>query len=225
MDKKIKNRRTVPSFICILSAMLLTGCGAKEGSKEQINIYVTPFYDSTPLQISVGEYSSRLMSDSPRKMLKLADELKEKIDKVDATTLYVLSIRLYNLGEKDESVYWFYIAQFRAKVLMRMVPSLDPTGWPATFGAFRSLAGTWINGYAFGDPDKMFSTLEQVINDVKNMAYIGNVYAGSGLEPESRQQEIVEEEIEGVRSLIKYLTDNKEDILHQRKENGIEGKY
>ena len=223
--KKTKNRRISPNYVCIILAMLLTGCNFKDGSKEQINIYVTPFYDSTPLQINVGEYSKRLKSNSSAKMLKLADELKEKIDEVDALTLYVLSIRLYNLGKKDESFYWFYTAQFRARVMLSMARGLDPTGAPAAFDAFQTLAGRWINGYAFGDPDKALSILEHVIEDVKHMGYIKNVYPMYDFKPESEQPEVVEEQINGLKNLIKYMSENKEDILQQRKENGIEGKY
>ena len=223
--RKTKNRKNLPVYTCLFLIVLLAGCNAKEGSKEQINIYVSPFYDSTPLQINVGEYSNRLKSDSPVKMLRLADELKEKIDEVNALTLYVLSIRLYNLGEKDESVYWFYTAQFRARVMLDMAVGLDPTGAPAALGAFQDLTGRWINGYAFGDPDKAFSILEQVIKDVQHMKYIKKAYPGYDFRPESEQAEVVSEQIKGLRKMIEYMSENKEDILRQRKENGIEGKY
>ncbi|MDR2920340.1 MAG: hypothetical protein LBV72_13380 [Tannerella sp.] len=218
--------KRLSGYLCLLSAVFLTACGDKsKESKEQINIYVTPFYDSTPLQINIGKYSDELKSDSPRKMLELADEIKECIDEVNAITLYVLAIRLYNLGEKDASVYWFYNAQFRGRILLNMAKGLSPTGAPAALDAFQSLSGTWINGYAFGDPDKTLSILEQVIKDVRHMGYIQNAYPGYTFRPESEQQEIVDEQIEGLRKFMKYMDENREEILRQRIENGIKGKY
>lgn len=209
--------------LCLSLAGLLTACGG--GGNNKIDIYVTPLYNSTPLQISVGKYSEKLMSESPRKMLQLADEIKSNIDEVDAVTLYVLSIRLYNLGKKDEAVYWFYTAQFRARILFSMAIGLSPSGAPAALGSFRELAGKWINGYAFGYPDKLIATLEQVIADVKDMQYIAKAYSSYNFKPESAQQAIVDEQIKGLREMIQYIADNKDDILRQRKENGVEGKY
>ena len=203
---------------------LFAACSSKS-SKEKIDIYVTPFYNSTPLQINIGKYSERLMSESPKQMLKLADEIKGCIDEVDAATLYVLAIRLYNLGKKDDAVYWFYNAQFRKRIFLHMAIGLSPSGAPAALDAFQKLSGQWINGYAFGHPDKLIAVLEQIIIDVQHMRYIEKAYPDYDFKPESEQVKEVGLQIEGLREMIKYIDENRDEIKQKRKENGVEGKY
>lgn len=208
----------LPLFLSVL----LGGCS----KRQKIDIYVTPFYNSSPLQINIGEYSRQLKTNSPRKMLRLAEEIRQRVDEVNAMTLFVLAIRLYDVGEKDAAVYWFYNAQFRKRVFLEMAIGLDPTGAPAALGAFQELSGRWINGYAFGNPDKLVATLNKVCGDVEHMGYVANAYPGYDFRPASEQQAIVDAQLKGLReSLINHIIENKEDILRQRKENGIEGKY
>jgi hypothetical protein len=210
--------------ICLLVLGILMACGGSNDG-QRIAIYVEPLYNSNPLRINVGAYSARLKANSPGAMLKLAAEIKKDVDRVDAGTLYVLAIRLYDLGEKDEAVYWYYNAQFRKNIFIQMATGLDPTGAPAALQAFNDLSGKWINGYAAGDPDKVVATLEQIVEEVKNMGYIAKAYPDFTFKPESKQQAFVDDQIASYREAITYYAENKEEILRIRKESGMEGKY
>jgi len=222
---KHKNKQNkFKKYLYLLILGMLTACGGSN-DRQRIDIYVEPLYNSNPLRINVGKYSTRLKSGSSGKMLRLSAEIKNCVDSVDAATLFVLAIRLYDLGEKDEAAYWFYNAQFRKNIFIQMATDLDPTGAPAALQAFKNLSGKWINGYAFGDPDKLAATLEQIIKEVKNMGYIAKAYPDFTFKPESEQQAFVDDQIESYREAIKYYTENKEEILRIRKENGMEGKY
>ena len=215
-------------WLSLLFFLLFTACNGNNAGGEKIDIYVSPLYDSTPLEINIGRYSERLKTNNPKKMLALADEIKANIDEVDCVTLYVLAIRLYNLGKKDEAVYWYHTAQFRKNIFLKMARNLSPSGAPAAIAAFNTLSGKWINGYAGGDVDKWVATLEKILAESKNMGYIAKAYQYENYSfwDESEQQAIVDENIAAVREHgINYLLKNKEEIRRQRKENGIEGKY
>ena len=79
------------------------GCNSGSNSNQTIEIYVTPYYNSQPLTINVGEYSQQLKTSDPKQLLKLADEIRTKVDEVNIEALYVLAIRLYDL-QKSGSV-------------------------------------------------------------------------------------------------------------------------
>ncbi len=216
--------KSLAKYFLLLLSGLLSACTGSGSQK--IGIYVAPFYNSDPLSIAVGPYSERLATDSPRKLLALADEIKENIDQTNAVVLYVLAIRLYDLGQKDQAAYWYYNAQFRRRIFLRMEQGADPTGMPATLEAFNDLSGRWINGYAWGDPDKLASMIEGLLDDCATMGYIGQAYPGYDFRPADEQQEVVDTLIAEWREEgVKYLREHKEDILRQRRENGVEGKY
>ena len=76
--------------------------------------------------------------------------------------MYVAAIRLYDLGHKDEAVYWFYTAQYRARVFTSILDkeNVGTIGSEAfelkqAYASFNQLAGEYINGYAFGELPKL----------------------------------------------------------------------
>src|SRR5215216_4687735 len=129
-------------------------------SAPPIPILVPLFYSSDGLQISVGNYSQQLGTSDLQELTALAQEMAGKKDTLTPEQMFVLAIRLYDLGEKDNSVYWFYEAQFRAKLFLK---TLDIThrgsigelssGLLGSYEAFTKLAGDYINGYAGCDVD------------------------------------------------------------------------
>lgn len=203
---------------------LLTSCGMRN---EPMPIYVEPFYNSSPFKIAVGEYSAKLKTNSRSSLLSLADEIRDRIDEVNIETLFVLAVRLYDLGLKDEASYWYYTAQLRKNIFICME---DRATYRSNMGdylqAFKQLSGQWINGYAYGNLDKLIAILEQVVADNQNMAYIRNAYPNSyAFKTEEKQKECMQNQLDAIFEHIKYIRENKEEILRTRKENGMEGKY
>ena len=97
----------------------------------------------------------------------------------------------------------------------------------AAADSFKDLAGRWINGYAGGDPERQAALVNRIIEENRNMGYIAQAYDQNAFSfrPESEQRGYVDEQIVAMQEFSRYLLENKEDILRQRKENGIEGKY
>ena len=188
-------------------------------------IYVEPFYNSNPFKIAVGEYSAKLGVNSKSRLLSLSKEIKERVDEVNVETLFVLAIRLYDFGLKDEASYWYYTAQLRKNIFICMDAS-HRSSMGEYLQAFKDLSGRWINGYSYGDTDKRIVILEQVIEDNQNMGYIRKAYPNSyTFEPEEEQESCMQEQLEAIQENIKYIRENKEEIARLRKENGVEGKY
>ena len=125
----------------------------------QIGIYVTPFYEAarTPggrPQVSVGKQYNDLLSSNRREdILAARDLIVARPGVVTPMTMMVLAIRLYDVGLRDEAVFWFYIAKERY-IVMSEVLNVKTQALAQADDAVRSfatLAGPVLNGYAFCD--------------------------------------------------------------------------
>ena len=144
----------------------------------------------------------------------------------------MVSMRLYDVGAKDKSVKWFYIAQLHHRVLFSITKEEDYSqfGSPAfelyhANNSFMKLAGVYINGYAFGQPDKLVDTLEAVIKDYSTVPKFSHSYPDLKLNFGDNANGARTEVLASLAGMVQYVKENKEYILEQRKENGIEGKY
>lgn len=122
-----------------------------------IPVRVAPCYDSTGPLIDVGPYSEELAEADADSIGELTARMKEQWPTLSIELMNVISIRHYDLGLKDDAVYWFYCAQYRAS-LFRSLLSPDSLRQPGTGAServeahktFQQSAGEYINGYAFG---------------------------------------------------------------------------
>lgn len=209
-----------------------TGEKGKPVAREPMPIYITPYYDSNGLKISVGEFSNKLKDADNKSIGKLSADLKKEKNKLRAEVMYVTAIRLYDLGLKDEAVYWFYTAKYRATVFANIldkdkIGSIGSEAFElrAAYGAFNQLAGTYINGYAFGELDKLEKTLTKVIEEGKSLPKYGEVYPKVKFVSEDTWANTNKEVSKGLSGLIDFIKNNADSIKEQRKKNGIEGKY
>ncbi|MDH4473258.1 MAG: hypothetical protein QE487_11675 [Fluviicola sp.] len=194
-------------------------------------LVITPCYNYDPLQIETEDYSAELKSLSLDNYDSLATLFSAKLDSVSITSLFIFSVRLYDLGKKDEAVYWFHSAKIRAGVFIK---SLDPekTGGIGSlafelkqqFIAFSQLAGEYINGYAGGELDKWVETLQKVKLNIDNLNAFSQ-YPSIVFLDEEGFKAAKQNRIEDCEKLIEYIKKNKKEIKKTRKENGIEGKY
>ena len=140
----------------ILAVLLSSGVLAAEPVR-RIGIYVEPFYRSAQTpdgrpQVAVGKQYNDLLASSRREdILAARDLIVAKPELVTPMTLMVLAIRLYDVGLRDDAVFWFYAAKIRyivmSEVLSVNTPQLAQAG--EAVGSFATLAGPVINGYAF----------------------------------------------------------------------------
>ena len=125
----------------------------------QIGIYVQPFYEAARApgerpRVAVGSQYNDLLASSRREdILAARDLILAKPALVTPMTMMVLSIRLYDVGLRDDAVFWFYVAKDRYIVLSEVLNVKTPQLAQADDAVrnFATLAGPVINGYAFCD--------------------------------------------------------------------------
>jgi hypothetical protein len=197
-----------------------------------IDAYVTPYYASKGPAIHVGRFSSGLASSNAKQVLATIGSMKKQWQRLSFPELYVGAIRLYDLGYRNEAVYWFYTAQYRARqVSVLLDPSkIGSVGDPgfelqAAGQAFMQTAGTWINGYAFGNPNRLIATVRRVQREGRQIGDLHAIYPNVALIPPSRWPAANRNLADGMDALVTYLQQQKDLIAKQRAANGTAAKF
>lgn len=205
---------------------------SQELDNGHIPFYAVPYYSYKPLKVNVGKYNDQLETNDTTQLLNLSNQIKTNINNVNIETLFVLSIRLYDLGKKDEAFYWFQTAKTRARVFIDM---LDPKkvgsiGSEAfelkqLFSTFSQLVGGYINGYGFNDIEKGANVLEVIKSEIKLIQSYKEVYKKIKFLPEANLEEVKQKTEKKLEESIIYFRANKDDLKKQRIEAGIQDKY
>jgi hypothetical protein len=164
--------------------------------------------------------------------MNLAVKIKADINNTDIESLFFLSIRLYDLGKKDDAFYWFHTAKARAIVFIDM---LDPNKIGSIgdkpfelkqfFISTSQIVGEYLNGYGFNDIDKGIAVIENVKSEIKNIQSYKGVYEDIHF---VNDEKLLTEKTEGeerLSKLIEYMKSHKDEIKKQRIESGIQDKY
>ena len=140
-------------------ALVVTSAANAAEPVRRVDIYVAPYYaaaataDGAP-EVHVGASFSGLLAATGRDdIIAARDKLAAAPSLVTPMTMMVLAIRLYDMGLRDDAVFWFYAAKDRAITLIDVI-DIDAAGFGGVqdaVGAFVTLAGPVINGYAFCD--------------------------------------------------------------------------
>ena len=116
--------------------------------------------------------------------------MKKSWDTLNFADTYVAAIRLYDLGFRKESIYWFYSAQYRGRLFASLIDrdkmgSMGDPGFELfqAQNAFQQLVGPYINGYAFGDIDQLVPIIERVQRR-ENRARFNKDLSSRGLQAE-----------------------------------------
>lgn len=212
----------------IAALLLWASCG----SRAPAPITVEPFYNHDGCKIAVGTFSDGLASKDKDAFLKTVAAMKEEWSELTPEAMYVAAIRLYDFGLKDESVYWFYSAQYRGQLIRGL---LDPQrfkeiGNPATaliqaHEAFLKQAGKYINGYAFGDIEKLLKTVAQVQAEGTRLPMVKLLYPNISFIEESRWQKVNHELSTGFTEFMDSVRLNADQIRANRQATGTDGKF
>lgn len=151
-------------FLLLVNSLFAAQAGAAEAQRT-IDIYVTPYYVSAETaggspDISVASaYDALLTEGSAASLKKVAEHLKAHHSAITPMTMMVLAIRFYDAGLRDESVFWFYVATYRFWTATRVLDFSSPALREVAYAmhAFYTLAGPYINGYAFCDVDRLIA--------------------------------------------------------------------
>ena len=198
----------------------------------RIDIYITPYYDSKGPAIAVGSFSKGLSANGEPEFVATISQMKQSWNNLRFPEVYVAAIRLYNLGFRNESIYWFYSAQYRGRLLAILVDQekLGSMGDLAfelvhAANAFQQLVGPYINGYAFGDVDHLIHVVDRVQSENRSVPDLEKIYPGVAFKPRSEWDAGNTGLNEGLTKFLAMLKDQKATLKKTRIENGTEAKF
>src|ERR1043166_5745411 len=158
----------------LIPLVVFIGCVGLAGGQTisdpaHIEVYITPYYHSKGPVIHVGPFSSGLATKNQSEFVATIAKMKKSWDTLNFAETYIAAIRLYDLGFRKESIYWFYSAQYRGRLFASLIDrdKMGNMGDPGfelyqAQNAFQQLIGPYINGYAFGDIDQLVPIIERV---------------------------------------------------------------
>ena len=148
-------------FIARIAAafVLLAGQALAASPVREIGLTVEPYYAASreaggKPRVAVGkQYNDQLGSSRREDILAVRDRIVAAPKLVTPMTLMVLAVRLYDVGLRDDAVFWFYAAKDRTIVMAEVLDVHHPglVQVDEAVRNFATLAGPVINGYAFCD--------------------------------------------------------------------------
>ena len=222
------------NLITFLVVIGCTGLGAGQTITDpaHIEVYVTPYYNSKGPAIDVGPFSSGLAAKNESEFVATIAKMKKSWDTLNFPETYIAAIRLYDLGFRKESIYWFYSAQYRGRLFASLIDrgkmgSMGDPGFELfqAQNAFQQLVGPYINGYAFGDIDQLIPIIERVQKEGKTVLDFTKIYPRVAFKPKSEWDAGNKGLNEGLTKLLVTLKNEKASIKQQRMERGMEAKF
>ena len=220
------------TLLLAISACCPTAWAQTIKDPAHVDIKVTPFYDSVGPKIEVGAFSPGLASKDEKEFDATIQKMKQSWNKLGFPEMYVAAIRLYDLGYRKESVYWFYSAQYRGRLYGTLLDqakmgSIGNAGFELlqAQNAFFQLTGPYINGYAFGDLDQLTGIVQRVQKEGRTLPDLKAAYPGVKFKNESGWKTENGQLNDGMTEMLKSLKDERTSIKKQRAEQGLDAKF
>ena len=182
------------AFVAALLALPTVALAAEP--VRAVPIYVEPYYrsaatpDGTP-RVAVGSQFNALLASNKREdILAARDLIEAKPNLITPMTLMVLAIRFYDVGLRDDAVFWFYVAKDRYIVMSEVldVNARQLAEADAAVRSFATLAGPVINGYAFCDLGKQQELHAKAVAWVESHPYEVMFMASAPARPGDRAE-------------------------------------
>ena len=223
-------KRNVIVILIVICAGLVAGQTITDPA--HIEVYITPYYNSKGPAVDVGPFSNGLAAKSESEFLAAIAKMKASWETLNFPEVYVAAIRLYDLGFRKDSIYWFYSAQYRGRLFATLIDqnkmgSIGNAGFELfqAQNAFQQLVGPYINGYAFGDIDQLIPIIERVQREGKVVPDLTKIYPRVTFRPKPEWDAGNKGLNEGLTKLLITLKNEKASIKQQRVERGMEAKF
>src|SRR5206468_4613116 len=185
--------------------------------------YVTPYYNCKGPVIDVGPFSRGLSAKDESESVATIAKMKTSWGTLNFAETYVAAIRLYDLGFRKESIYWFYSAQYRGRLFATLIDqekmgSIGDPGFELfqAQNAFQQLVGQYINGYAFGDIDQLIPIVERVQKEGQTVPDLTKIYPRVTFKPKPEWDAGNKGLNNGLTKLLTTLKNEKASIKQQR---------
>jgi hypothetical protein len=216
----------------LLTGQVLAPPRAFASDPGQIEMYVTPWYNSSGPVIKVGQYSPGLASRNPAAFVATIRRMKNHWSSLNFLELYVAAIQLYDRGFRNEATYWFYSAQYQGRLFAMLVDrnklgGIGDKSFELYHGqeAFFTLAGPTINGFAFGNIGLLSTIVGRVQNENRTVPNMRHIYPGVAFVNDSRWPSVNAELNAGLGKLAAQLNDERTQIEQERRQNGTQARF
>src|SRR5436190_14700394 len=221
----------------VIAVLVFIGCVALAAGQNitdpaHIEVYVTPYYNSKGPVIDVGPFTKGLAAKNESEFVATIAKMKTSWDTLNFAETYVAAIRLYDLGFRNESIYWFYSAQYRGRLFATLIDqekmgSIGSSGFELfqAQNAFQQLVGPYINGYAFSDIDQLIPIIEKVQREGRAVPDLTKIYPRVTFKPKSEWDAGNKGLNEEMTKLLMSLKNEKASIKQQRIQHGMEAKF
>ena len=147
--------------LALALALLLAAAPALAAYQvRSVAVKVAPFYEASeyrnkpPRVLTSSGFDRQLSSLGAEDIVAVRDAIRAEPAFVSPITMMVLAIRLYDVGMRDESVFWFHAARDRMATASAVVDESykEIVRIGAATRAFSLRAGPTIHGYSLCDP-------------------------------------------------------------------------
>jgi hypothetical protein len=217
----------------VLSVLVALGAVAPlplASQASRIDISAPPFYNSEGPQVNVGRFSQELASADRESILQIVGAMEQELASLPVMTMYVAAVRLYDLGHRDEGVWWFYRAQYRDRLFRALVDDMGGMGGEEfllvnAHGYFQASAGEHLNGYAGCDPDKWGAVLERLRAESSSIPDFAGIYPSVGFIPAKEWPSENATVAAGLGQFAEYMKANLSELRTLRAESNADAKF
>ena len=155
-----------------------------------------------PLEDRIKSCDPKVATAAAREVLANPEQLHEPL------MLFSPAVVLYQHGDREDGVFWFYAAQLRTRYQL-----VFEGGDRGQLMAVMMMAAAGINNYAFQDVARFNRTLDRVLEWDRKTP---NPYREREQTPEEREK--VKEVYDGIDAMRKKLAAEKDEIQRQARE-------
>lgn len=208
--------------------------------QRQIMVNVQPYYQSAsaingaPTITNIEEPLLGLLSSTKAKdILKARSYIQKNARAVDSVPMMILAIRLYDIGRRDDAVYWFYVAKYRQQIMDAVLDSgavPELASQSNAINSFNDMAGAYINGYAFCNVRKQQKAIRRAVNWVSGHPS-QKLFNNELKAKNDNRKALVKNALAEIRNSIKneasYFAnrENLNSFKEQRKQNQMDEKF
>ncbi|WP_044470432.1 hypothetical protein [Mannheimia massilioguelmaensis] len=196
-----------------------------------VDIY-SPFYSA---QGGKADYvkvyqkiNALLLTNKKSDYEKASQIVRQEPAMITPMTMSVLAARAYDMGLRDEAVFWYFVARFRLMILNDVLdlPKMNM----AEYTDLNSLVGSFILPYAACDLDKQQKIQNEALEWTKSNPYEALLLPQLKSKHSDRKKAIkqAEDEVsEWVTKYQNYFSDlkNLEQFKQKRKASNIDKKF
>jgi hypothetical protein len=151
--------RPALTLCALLAAPVLALAAPTPEPVRQLGVFVLPFYEAgatfaEPPKVAVDPaYDKLLASMNQADIKKARDAIAAHPDMVRPETMMVLAIRLYDVGLRDDALFWYYAGRDRFVTMDAVLDmrSLRLIKVAETIESFVGAIGDAMDGYAYCD--------------------------------------------------------------------------